>query len=60
MYFICTQAGTVGAVTNMLAVGDTKKEFEVAAVYCTSTGTGTSEYGVHSKIKVRDPTGSEI
>jgi hypothetical protein len=25
MYFICTQAGPVGAVTNMLAVGDTKK-----------------------------------
>ncbi len=53
MYFICTQADTVGAVTNMLAVGDTKKEFEVAAVYCMSTG--TSGYGVHSKIKVRYP-----
>jgi hypothetical protein len=27
MYFICTQAGTVtGAITNMLAVGDTKKK----------------------------------
>jgi hypothetical protein len=24
-YFICTQAGTVGAITNMLAVGDTNK-----------------------------------
>jgi hypothetical protein len=32
------------------------KEFEVATVYCTST----SEYGAHSKITERDPTGSEI